>query len=378
VKRISEVVETTDAATKGLARAGEETRGAGDVSDAPDHVSRAGDDMSGALRDASRAGDDTSHTDDDVSGMGDDATRADGVASPDVSRGDGVVSSNASRASDASRATARQPLVVIESAQSSLAPDLRELWAYRELLFFLVWRDIKVRYKQTALGAAWAVIQPLATMLVFTLFFGGVAGASAPNVPYPLFAYAGLVLWTYFANAVSNSGNSLVGSANLITKVYFPRAIIPAAAVLAGALDFLIASVLLFALLLWYGVAPGRTLVFAPLFVLLATLCALGTGMWASALNVRYRDVRYALPFVVQIWMFASSVIVPSSFVGARWRWLLRLNPLTGVIEGFRASLFDQQIDWAATTIAALITLALLVSGLIYFRRTEEKFADVV
>jgi lipopolysaccharide transport system permease protein len=302
------VIETTDATTKQRALAGEESRGAGDVTDA----------------------------------------------------------------------TARVPLVIIESTQSSLAPDLREMWAYRELLFFLTWRDIKVRYKQTALGAAWAVIQPLATMLVFTLFFGRVAGASAPGVPYPLFAYAGLALWTYFANAVSNSGNSLVGSANLITKVYFPRAIIPAAAVVAGLLDFVIASALFFALAAWYGVAPGRTLIFAPLFIVLATLCALGTGMWASALNVRYRDVRYALPFVVQIWMFASSVIVPSSFVGARWRWLLRLNPLTGIIEGFRASLFDERIDWTATLIAALITVALLVSGLVYFRRTEENFADVV
>ena len=356
MKRVSESLETTDAATKTHALAGEESRGAGDVSNAHD--------------DALHAHDDTSHAHD--------ALHADGGAAHGASRADGGASSDEVASSDRARASVREPLVVIEAAQSSLAPDLRELWAYRELLFFLTWRDIKVRYKQTAIGAAWAVIQPLATMLVFTLFFGRVAGASAPDVPYPLFAYAGLALWTYFANAISNSGNSLVGSANLITKVYFPRAIIPTAAVASGVIDFVIASVLFFALALWYGVAPGRTLIFAPLFVLLATLCALGTGMWASALNVRYRDVRYALPFVVQIWMFASSVIVPSSFVGARWRWLLRLNPMTGVIEGFRASLFNLEIDWRATTIAALITLALLVSGLLYFRHTEEKFADVV
>jgi lipopolysaccharide transport system permease protein len=273
---------------------------------------------------------------------------------------------------------AREPLVRVRPGGTGLSIDLKEVWAYRELLYFFVWRDVKVRYKQTALGAAWALIQPLATMLVFTLFFGRVAGASAPNVPYPLFAYAGLALWTFFSNAVSNSGNSLVGSANLLTKVYFPRAIIPASAVAAGLFDFVIASALLVPLLLWYGVAPGRTIIFAPVFVLLATLCALGVGMWTSALNVKYRDVRYVLPFAVQVWMFASSVIVPSSFAGARWRWLLMLNPLTGIIEGFRASLFGQPLDWSSVAVSAIITLALLFAGLAYFHRVEENFADVV
>jgi lipopolysaccharide transport system permease protein len=275
-------------------------------------------------------------------------------------------------------ATARVPLVVIEAESPRLALNLGDLWAYRELLYFLTWRDIKVRYKQTALGAAWALLQPLATMLVFALFFGRVAGAEGAGVPYPLFAYAGLTLWTFFSNAVTNSGNSLVGSANLITKVYFPRAIIPAAAVAAGLLDFLIASALLALLMLRYGVAPGRTLVFVPLFVLLATLCAAGAGVWASALNVKYRDVRYALPFVVQLWMFASSVIVPSSFVPARWRWLLLLNPMAGIVDGFRASLFAGAIEWRAVAVSAAITLALAASGFAYFRRTEENFADVV
>jgi lipopolysaccharide transport system permease protein len=272
----------------------------------------------------------------------------------------------------------REPLVRVRPGGAGLSIDLKEVWAYRELLYFFVWRDVKVRYKQTALGAAWALIQPLATMLVFTLFFGRVAGTSAPNVPYPLFAYAGLVLWTFFANAVSNSGNSLVGSANLITKVYFPRAIIPASAVAAGLFDFVIASALLVPLLAGYGVAPGRTIVFAPVFVLLATLCALGVGVWTSALNVKYRDVRYVLPFAVQVWMFASSVIVPSSFAGARWRWLLILNPLTGIIEGFRASVFGQRLDWSSVAVSAIITLALLFAGLAYFHRMEENFADVV
>jgi lipopolysaccharide transport system permease protein len=275
-------------------------------------------------------------------------------------------------------ASPRVPHVRIEPAGARLSFDLGELWAYRELLYFLTWRDVKVRYKQTALGAAWAVIQPLATMLIFALFFARVAGASAPNVPYPLFAYAGLTLWTFFANAVSNSGNSLVVSANLVTKVYFPRTIIPAAAVAAGLLDLLIASVLLLLLMLWYGVAPTRALLFAPLFVLLATLCAAGAGLWASALNVKYRDVRYALPFIVQIWMFASAVIVPTSFAPARWRWLLRLNPMTGAVEGFRASVTGQPFDWTTIIIGALVTIALLVSGLAYFRRTEENFADVI
>jgi lipopolysaccharide transport system permease protein len=275
-------------------------------------------------------------------------------------------------------ATARAPLVLIEAGGSRPSLDLGDLWAYRELLYFLTWRDVKVRYKQTALGAAWALLQPLATMLVFALFFGRVAGAGGVGVPYPLFAYAGLTLWTFFSNAVTNSGNSLVGSANLITKVYFPRTIIPAAAVAAGLLDLLIASALLALLMLRYGVAPGRNIIFLPLFVLLAILCAAGGGLWASALNVKYRDVRYALPFVVQIWMFASSVIVPSGFVPARWRWLLLLNPMAGVVEGFRATLFNERIDWAGAGAASALTLALLVTGLFYFSRTEENFADVV
>jgi lipopolysaccharide transport system permease protein len=273
---------------------------------------------------------------------------------------------------------AREPLVRVRPGGAGLSIDLKEVWAYRELLYFFVWRDVKVRYKQTALGAAWAIIQPLATMLVFTLFFGRVAGASAPNVPYPLFAYAGLALWTFFSNAVSNSGNSLVGSANLLTKVYFPRVIIPASAVAAGLFDFVISCALLVPLLAGYGVAPGRTVIFAPLFVLLATLCALGVGVWTSALNVKYRDVRYVLPFAVQVWMFASSVIVPPSFAGARWRWLLLLNPLTGIIEGFRASVFGQPLDWSSVAVSAIITLALVVAGLAYFHRVEENFADVV
>jgi lipopolysaccharide transport system permease protein len=290
----------------------------------------------------------------------------------------GTTESESAKAASPDAATPRVPLVLIEAEGPRLTLNLGDLWAHRELLYFLTWRDIKVRYKQTALGAAWAILQPLATMLVFALFFGRVAGARGGGVPYPLFAYAGLTLWTFFANAVTNSGNSLVGSANLITKVYFPRAIIPAAAVAAGLLDFLIASALLALLMLRYGVAPGRGLVFMPLFLLLATLCAAGAGMWASALNVKYRDVRYALPFVVQLWMFASSVIVPSGFVPARWRWLLMLNPMAAVVEGFRASLFAQAVAWRAVAISAAVTLALVASGFAYFRRTEENFADVV
>src|SRR6266446_4013090 len=222
--------------------------------------------------------------------------------------------------------------VRIRPSRGWVALNLKDLWVYRELLYFLTWRDIKVRYKQTLLGASWAIIQPFFTMLLFTLFFGKLAHVPSDGIPYPIFAYAGLLPWTFFSNAISNSGNSLIGSANLITKVYFPRIIIPGAAVAAGLVDFGIALIILIVLMIYYGVMVTWSILMFPVLVGLTTLLALGMGMWLSALNVRYRDVRFALPFLIQLWMFVSPVIYPSSFLPVKLRWVLSLNPLTGII----------------------------------------------
>jgi lipopolysaccharide transport system permease protein len=242
----------------------------------------------------------------------------------------------------------------------------------------LTWRDVKVRYKQTELGVAWAIIQPLFTMLIFTLFFGRLAGVPSDNVPYPVFAYAGLLAWTFFANAITNSGNSLVGSANLITKVYFPRMIIPSAAVAAGLVDFAIAFVILIVLMIYYGVMVTWGILMFPVVVLLTTLLALGTGMWLSALNVKYRDVRFALPFLVQLWMFVSPVIYPASFLPPKFRWLLWLNPMTGIIEGCRSALFGLRFNWIALAVSTGLTLLVLIYASYSFRRMEKSFADIV
>ena len=253
-----------------------------------------------------------------------------------------------------------------------------ELWAHRELLYFLTWRDVKVRYRQTVLGAAWAILQPLATMLIFTLLFGRLARMPSDGVPYPLFAYAGLLPWTFFSTAVSNSGNSLVGSAHLITKVYFPRIVIPAATVGAALVDFAVAFLVLVGLMAWYRVAPSWQVALVPGLVALTGLLALGVGMWSSAVNVKYRDVRYALPFVIQLWMFATPVIYPATLVPERWRWLLTLNPLTGIVEAFRASLFGRPLDWGSLAISAVMTGLVLLYAAHAFRRMEASFADFV
>jgi lipopolysaccharide transport system permease protein len=268
-----------------------------------------------------------------------------------------------------------RPLVTIQASKSNVAVNLRELWAYRELLYFLTWRDVKVRYKQTAFGVMWAIIQPLLLMLLFTFFFNRLGGIKSDGLPYPIFSYAGLLPWTFFANSVTNSGNSLVGSTNLITKVYFPRLLIPAASVTAGLIDLAIAFVLFFGLMFYYGLAPHLGILMLPVLCLLTTLLAIGMGMLMSALNVRYRDVRYALPFLMQVWMFASPVIYS---IPARWHWLLALNPMTGIIQGFRSAISGRRFDWAALGISTVITLAVLFCSAFAFKRMEKSFADVI
>lgn len=295
----------------------------------------------------------------------------------DFSNGEGKISTR-QETNDIDTALPDEPLVVIEPSKSWVPLNLRDLWAYRELLYFLTWRDVKVRYKQTLLGATWAILQPLCTMIIFTIFFGRFAKIPSDGIPYPIFAYAGLLPWTFFSNAVSNSGNSLVGSQNLITKVYFPRMIIPGAAVGAGLVDFGIAFGLLAVLMVYYQVTLTWHLLMLPVLVLLITLIAVGVGMWMSALNVKYRDIRYALPFLIQLWMFASPIIYPPSMVPQQWRWILNLNPLTGIIDGFRSALFGKDFNWSALGISLLVTLTVLVYAAYDFRRMEKSFADIV
>ena len=267
--------------------------------------------------------------------------------------------------------------VVIQPSRGWVPLHLRELWTYRELLYFLVWRDIKVRYKQTALGAAWAVIQPFFTMVVFSIFFGALAKLPSDGVPYPIFTYSALVPWTYFATALAMSSNSLVDHARLITKVYFPRLLVPAASVLAGLVDLAIASIVLIGMMLYYGMIPGAAVVFLPLFVLLAAATALGVGLWLSALNVQYRDVRSTIPFLVQFWLFVTPVAYSSSLVPERWRALYGLNPMTGVVEGFRWALLDKEPPGALLLVSGASVILLLTAGLFYFRRMERRFADI-
>jgi lipopolysaccharide transport system permease protein len=256
---------------------------------------------------------------------------------------------------------------------------LREFLEYRELLFFLIWRDIKVRYKQTVLGAAWAIIQPFMTMVVFSLFFGRLAGIPSEGVPYPIFSYAALVPWTFFANGLSQSANSLVGSANLLTKVYFPRLTIPIASVLSGAVDFVLAFLVLLGMMLFYRVTPTWNILWLPLFLLLALVTALGVGLWLSALNVEYRDVRYVVPFLVQFWLFATPIAYPSSLLSEPWRTIYALNPMVGVVEGFRwALLGTETAPGPMILISALAAIVILLGGVVYFRRMEDTFADVV
>ncbi len=258
--------------------------------------------------------------------------------------------------------------------------DLGELWAYRELLGFLIWRDVKVRYKQTVLGASWAILQPLFTMLVFTLFFGRLAGIPSDGVPYALFAFAALVPWTFFANALLLGSTSIVENANLIKKVYFPRLIVPIATVLSGTVDFILAFIVLLGLMLGYGVFPTENVIYVPLFFALALVTSLGVGLWLAAMNVQFRDVRYAIPFLTQLWMFSTPVVYPSSLIADPfWRAIYGLNPMVGVVEGFRWSLLGTDTaPGAAIALSAVGAVVIAVSGLFYFRRLEKTFVDVV
>jgi len=274
------------------------------------------------------------------------------------------------------------PHLVIEPRRRWSSFNPRDLWRYRELFYFLTWRDIKVRYKQTVLGAAWAILQPVFNMVLFTFIFGKVAKVPSDNIPYPLFAFAGLFPWTFFSNAIGTAGVSMVGASQLITKVYFPRMIIPAAAVLAGLIDLAFAFAVMVVLLVWYQVPLSFNLIMLPALVILTSTLAFATGMLLSSLNVKYRDIRYVIPFLTQFWMFATPIIYPVSMMPQRYQWIFKLNPLTGIIEGYRVALLggmnNSSFDWAAIGFSAFITLLLLAYAAHHFRSAERMFADII
>lgn len=271
------------------------------------------------------------------------------------------------------------PVMRIEPSRGWISLRLHELWEYRELLYFLAWRDIKIRYKQTVLGAAWAIIQPFFTMIVFSIFFGRLAGIPSDGVPYPIFSFAALVPWTFFANSLNQASNSLVNSATLIQKVYFPRLAVPIASVFSGLVDFVLAFLILIGMMLYYGMFPSLSALWLPVFFLLAFVTSLGVGLWLSALNVRFRDIRYTVPFLIQFWMFSTPVAYPSSLLSEPWRTLYGINPMVGVIEGFRWGLLDTNTaPGPIIVVSSFVAIAILLGGAFYFRRVEKTFADVV
>jgi lipopolysaccharide transport system permease protein len=272
----------------------------------------------------------------------------------------------------------RRQVIRRQARPGWVAINFAELWQYRELLFFQALRDIKVRYKQTALGAAWAILQPVLTMVVFSIFFGKLAGIPSDGVPYPIFAFTALLPWQLFAYALTHSSNSLVESANVLTKVYFPRLILPLASVLAGLVDFVIAFAVLIAMMLYYDVVPGWGVITLPLFTLLALAAALAVGLWLSALNVKYRDVRYTIPFLSQFWLFITPVAYSSSLVPEKWQAIYGVNPMAGVVDGFRWALLGKTPPGSMLIVSVTVTVLLLVGGLFYFRRMEKNFADIV
>jgi lipopolysaccharide transport system permease protein len=271
------------------------------------------------------------------------------------------------------------PVVLIQPRSGWLSFDLAALYRYRELLYFLTWRDVIVRYKQAAVGVAWAVLQPLLTMVVFTVIFGRFAKMPSDNLPYPIFAFTALLPWNYFAQAIGRSGTSLVSNANLVSKVYFPRLVIPISGAIAPLVDFVISFVILLGMMVWYGIAPTWGVLALPLFTLLAVVTAVAVSLYLAALNVKYRDVGHAIPFLVQFWMYASPVVYSVSIIPEKWRLLYSLNPMVGVIEGFRwALLGKEQPDFAVMAMSIIVVAILLVGGLVYFKRTERVFADII
>ncbi|HMA33565.1 MAG TPA: ABC transporter permease [Chloroflexia bacterium] len=271
------------------------------------------------------------------------------------------------------------PTIRITPSRGWVALKLGELWEYRELIYFLIWRDVKVRYKQTVLGAAWAIIQPFFTMVVFSLFFGQLAKVPSDGIPYPIFSFAALVPWSFFVNGLNQAANSMVTSSNLIKKVYFPRLIVPISTVVSGIVDFGLAFVVLLGMMLWYGIVPTVDVLWLPFFLLLALVTALGVGLWLAALNVQFRDVRYVVPFLASFWMFATPIVYPSSLLPEPWHTLYGLNPMAGVVEGFRWALLGTHPGPGALIwVSAAAALAILVSGAFYFRRMEKNFADLV
>lgn len=269
--------------------------------------------------------------------------------------------------------------IVIEPTKGWVPINFDEIWEYRELIGFLARRDISSRYKQTALGASWAVIQPLMTMVVFSIFFGKLAKVPSDGLPYPVFSYCGMLPWQFFATATTNSANSLITNANMLTKVYFPRLVIPISAIIPAVVDFLIAFVILFAMILYYHIAPTLNWVYLPGFFAIAAVTALGTGIWLSALSAEYRDMRHVIPFLITTWMYVSPVVYPSSMVPEEWRGLYALNPMVGAIEGFRWALLGKSgLDMQAVVVSSLMSLLLLITGAFYFRRMERRFADVI
>ncbi len=271
------------------------------------------------------------------------------------------------------------PIIRIEPSPGWVSLKFRELWEFRELLYFLAWRDIQIRYKQTALGMAWAIIQPFFTMIVFSIFFGALAQIPSDGIPYPIFSYAALVPWTFFANGLTQSSNSLVTGAQLIKKVYFPRLIVPVAAVLSGVVDFVLAFIVLLGMMLYYGLVPTANVVWLPAFLVLALITSLGVGLWLSSLNVQYRDVRHAVPFITQFWLFATPIAYPSTLLSEPWRTLYGLNPMVGVVEGFRWALLGTDTQpGTMVLLSCLMALIILIAGAFYFRRMEKTFADVV